>query len=75
MALLNSSLRYGVVARSLHWITVPLLGLTQIASLWAADRALAHRLTDVHEPMAHALMAMAAPRAATADTSRAADGS
>lgn len=75
MALLNSSLRYGADARSLHWITVPLLGPARIASLWAADRALTNTLTDVHELMAHALMAKAAPRAATADTSRAADGS
>lgn len=92
----------GIAVQFARGGSLPLLGLAQIASPWAADRALAHTLKEVHELMAHALMATAAlhaaaallhhwvlhdrtlqrmlpapaaPRAATTDTSRAADGS
>ncbi|WP_371425791.1 cytochrome b [Tardiphaga sp.] len=56
----------GIAVQFARGGSLPLLDLAQIASPWAADRPLAHTLKEVHELMAHALIAAAALYAAAA---------
>lgn len=56
----------GIAVQFARGGSLPILGLFQMASPWAADRALAHTLKEVHELMAHALMAVAALHATAA---------
>ena len=49
----------GIAAQFARGRPLPLFGLAQIASPWAADRAFAHTVTEVHELLANALLAVA----------------
>ncbi len=56
----------GIVLQFAHGDSLPLFGLTEIASPWAADRAFARSVKEVHEVMANALVILAAFHAVTA---------
>lgn len=56
----------GIVSQFARGQPLPLFGLGQIASPWAADRAYAHSVTEVHELLANVLLAIAAVHAAAA---------
>jgi cytochrome b561 len=56
----------GIVAQFARGRGVPLFGLAEIASPWAANRAFARQMTDVHELAANALVVLACVHAAAA---------
>jgi cytochrome b561 len=56
----------GIVALFARGKPLPLFGFGSIASPWAADRAFAHSVTEVHEFLANALLALAAVHAGAA---------
>ncbi len=56
----------GVVAQFARGHGVPVFGLFEIASPWAADRAFAHSVTEVHEVLANVLLALVGLHAAAA---------
>ena len=56
----------GIAAQFARGRPLPLFGVMQIASPWAADRAFARSVTEVHELLANALMAVAVVHAAAA---------
>lgn len=56
----------GIAAQFARGRPIPMFGIGQIASPWVADRAFAHSVTEVHELLANALMAVAALHAAAA---------
>lgn len=56
----------GIVLQFARGDALPLFGLSTIASPWAADRAFAHSVKDVHELLAHALVILALLHAAAA---------
>ncbi len=65
-ALLIAAPISGVVLQFARGESLPLFGLTQIASPWAADRAFAHSVKEIHEVAANALVIVAAVHAAAA---------
>ena len=50
----------GILLQFARGDALSIFGLFHIASPWAADRALAHSIKDVHESLANALMILAA---------------
>jgi cytochrome b561 len=56
----------GVVLQFARGDALPLFGLAEIPSPWFKDRAFAHNVNEVHEILAHALVALAAFHAAAA---------
>lgn len=56
----------GIVVQFARGQPLPLFGITEIASPWPADRAFARSVKEVHELLAHALVAIAAVHAAAA---------
>lgn len=56
----------GIVVQFARGHALPLLGLTEIASPWVADRTFARSVKGVHELMANALVIIAALHAAAA---------
>jgi cytochrome b561 len=56
----------GIVAQFARGRAIPLFGLGSIESPWAADRAFAHSVTEVHEFLANLLLAVVALHAAAA---------
>jgi cytochrome b561 len=56
----------GIVALLKRGRALPLFGLWQFASPWAADRVAAHSAMEVHELLANALLIFAALHAAAA---------
>ena len=56
----------GIAAQFARGRPVPLFGLGEIASPWAADRAFARSVTEVHELLANTLLAVACLHAAAA---------
>jgi cytochrome b561 len=65
-ALLIAAPISGIVLQFARGDAVPVFGLTEIASPWTADRALARNVKEVHELMANALVILAAFHAAAA---------
>jgi cytochrome b561 len=56
----------GIAAQFARGRPLPLLGFGAIPSPWSADRTFAHSVTEVHEVLANALLAVAAVHAAAA---------
>jgi cytochrome b561 len=56
----------GIAAQFARGRPVPLFGLGEIPSPWAADRAFARSVTEVHELLANTLLAVACLHAAAA---------
>jgi len=56
----------GIASQFARGRPVPLFGLAQIPSPWIGDRAFAHSVTEVHELLANALLAVAAVHALAA---------
>jgi len=56
----------GIIVQFAGGHGLPVLGLLTIPSPWQADRALAHRIRDLHELMADALVILAGLHAAAA---------
>lgn len=56
----------GIVLQFAEGDSLPLFGLTEIASPWARDRAFAHSVKEIHEVTANALVILAAFHAAAA---------
>ena len=56
----------GIASQFARGRPLPLFGLGQIASPWAADRAFARSVTEIHELLANALLAVACLHAAAA---------
>ena len=56
----------GIASQFARGRPVPLFGLGEIASPWAADRAFSRSVTELHELLANALMAVACLHAAAA---------
>ena len=65
-ALLAAVPLVGVVVQFARGNALPVFGLFEIASPWAADRAFARSAREVHEVMAHALVILAVLHAAAA---------
>lgn len=65
-ALLIAAPVSGIVLQLARGDSLPLFGLTEIASPWAADRALARSVKEIHEVAANALVILAALHAAAA---------
>jgi cytochrome b561 len=65
-ALLAAAPIAGIVAQFARGNPVPVFGLFDIASPWAADRAFARSVTEVHEVLANLLLIIAALHAAAA---------
>ena len=58
----------GIVAQFARGHAVPVFGLFEIASPWAADRAFAHDVKEIHEVLANGIMALIGLHAAAALT-------
>lgn len=56
----------GIVVQFARGGSLPLFGLAEIASPWAPDRTFAHNVKEVHELLAHSLLALAGLHAAAA---------
>jgi cytochrome b561 len=56
----------GIILQFARGDSLPLFGLTEIASPWAPDRALARSVKEVHEVTANALVIIAAFHATAA---------
>jgi len=56
----------GIVAQFARGHAVPVFGLFEIASPWAADRAFAHDVKEIHEVLANGIMALIGLHAAAA---------
>lgn len=56
----------GILAEFARGRPVPLFGLGEIASPWAADRAFARSVTEIHELLANTLLAVACLHATAA---------
>ena len=56
----------GIVLQFAEGDSLPLFGLTEIASPWTRDRAFAHSVKEIHEVTANALVILAAFHAAAA---------
>lgn len=56
----------GIAVQFARGTPLPLFGLAEIASPWAADRAFARSMKEVHEVLANALVILAALHAAAA---------
>jgi cytochrome b561 len=56
----------GIATQFARGHALPLFGLGEIASPWAADRAFAHSVKEVHEVLANVLLAIAGVHAAAA---------
>ncbi len=56
----------GIAAQFARGHALPVFGLFEIASPWAADRTFAHNVTEVHETLANALMVLVGLHAAAA---------
>lgn len=65
-ALLVAAPVTGIVLQFARGNALPLLGLAEIPSPWGADRAFAGSVKDVHEILAHTLVALAGLHAAAA---------
>jgi cytochrome b561 len=65
-ALLIAAPVSGIVLQLARGDSLPLFGLTEIASPWASDRALARSVKEIHEVAANALVILAALHAAAA---------
>jgi cytochrome b561 len=65
-ALLIAAPVSGIILQFARGDPLPLFGLTEIASPWAADRAFARSVKEVHEVMANVLVFLAAFHAAAA---------
>lgn len=59
-ALLIAAPISGIVLQFARGDALPIFGLTEIASPWAADRAFAHDVEEAHELVANALIILAA---------------
>jgi cytochrome b561 len=56
----------GIAVQFARGNALPILGWTDIASPWAADRAFARSVKEIHEVLANALLILAGPHAAAA---------
>ncbi len=56
----------GIVLQFARGYALPLFGMSEIASPWAADRAFSRSVREVHEVLANALVILAAVHAAAA---------
>jgi cytochrome b561 len=56
----------GIVQQFARGDSLPIFGIIDIASPWVRDRAFAHSVKEVHELLAHALLAVASLHAAAA---------
>lgn len=56
----------GIIVQFARGGSLPLFGLAEIASPWAADRTFAHNIKEVHELLAHGLLALAGLHASAA---------
>ncbi len=56
----------GIVTLFARGHALPFFGLLEIASPWPADRAFAHKITEVHELLANAMMSLTGLHAAAA---------
>jgi cytochrome b561 len=65
-ALLVAAPAVGIVAVFARGRGLPVFGLFEIASPWAADRNFAHNVTEVHETLANGLMILVGLHAAAA---------
>src|SRR5512138_1321102 len=65
-ALLIAAPISGIILQFARGDSLPLFGLTETASPWAADRAFARSVKEVHEVMANALVILAAFHAVAA---------
>jgi len=65
-ALLIAAPISGIILQFARGDSLPVFGLTEIASPWAADRAFARSVKGAHELMANALVLLAALHAAAA---------
>lgn len=65
-ALLIAAPISGIVLQFARGDALPLFGLTEIASPWAADRTFEHTVKEIHEVLANALVILAAFHAAAA---------
>lgn len=65
-ALLVAAPISGIILQFARGDSLPLFGLTEIASPWAAERAFAHSVKGAHELMANALVVLAALHAVAA---------
>ncbi len=67
-ALLFAAAVVGIVAQFARGDALPLFGLSEIASPWPADRALARASKEAHQVLVHGLMVLACLHAAAAFT-------
>jgi cytochrome b561 len=65
-ALLVAAPVMGILLQFARGDALPLFGFSEIASPWAADRALARSIKEIHEILAHALVILAVFHAAAA---------
>lgn len=65
-ALLVAAPIAGIVLQFARGHALPLFGLAEIASPWAADRSFAHNVKEVHETLANALLLLVGLHAAAA---------
>jgi cytochrome b561 len=56
----------GIAAQFARGHALPVFGLFEIGSPWAADRTFAHNVTEIHETLANALMIVVGLHAAAA---------
>jgi len=56
----------GIILQFARGDSLPIFGIIDIASPWVRDRAFAHSVKEVHELLAHALLAVAGLHAAAA---------
>lgn len=65
-ALLVAAPIAGIVLQFARGHALPVFGLAEIASPWAADRSFAHNVKEVHETLANALLLLVGLHAAAA---------
>lgn len=56
----------GILAQFARGRALPVFGMLEIASPWAADRSFAHNVTEVHETLANGLLVLVGLHAAAA---------
>ncbi len=57
---------FGIAAQFAHGHALPIFGLFEVASPWAADRTFAHDMTEVHEAVVNGLLILIGLHAAAA---------
>jgi cytochrome b561 len=65
-ALIAAVIVLGIAAQFARGGALPIFGWFEIASPWAANRAFAHNVKEVHEALANALMSFVGIHAAAA---------